>query len=221
MLLSVLISPLRRLSIQRERHNSIFQDEIVHQMRFAADREKLFIGRAQLLKTVSFQIDKNAPPRNCFIFIGSSGCGKSSFLSKLAIVLQRKFGMIPIIRFCGTTKITSQKDALIHSVISQIELLFKLRFRLLENAQIYKDTQPINYNTFIQCEQNPWNKSDIAWKLTDLPENARTDCWYKACTQVTESTMFLRLHEFLQGIRSLNIVYSSHSFNFAFQKAGK
>lgn len=55
----------------------------------------------------------------------SLGCGKSSFLSKLSIDLQQKLDMIPIIRFCGTTKITSQKDALVNSIITQIEFIFK------------------------------------------------------------------------------------------------
>ena len=48
--------------------------------------------------------------------------------------MQRKYDMIPIIRFCGTTKITSQKDALINSIITQLEFLFK--FTIWKRAEM-------------------------------------------------------------------------------------
>ena len=82
---------MKRLSIKREAENVELQDEIVHQMKFASDRAKLFIGRTLLINTISFLVKT----KNIFIFTGASGSGKSSFLSKLAIELQTKANMIP------------------------------------------------------------------------------------------------------------------------------
>jgi len=50
-------------------------------MRFASDREKMFIGRNQLIQTVSWQIKTNQNPKNIFVFMGASGIfSKNIFL---------------------------------------------------------------------------------------------------------------------------------------------
>ena len=127
-LLKVLLPPLERLKrVQTERKDNEddLELEIAHQMKFASDRDAKFVGRSELLELITWQI-KSDEGRNIFLFSGRSGSGKSSLLAKLAVTLCAKFKYVPLIRFCGTTKMTSQKDHLLKSFVRQLEAIFKM-----------------------------------------------------------------------------------------------
>ena len=97
---------------------TVLQDELVHQMRFALDRERNFIGRSDLLKTVLWDINKRT--KNVFVFTGASGSGKSTFIAKVCVELQ-KAGHYPLLRFCGTSNIASQRDNIQKYLIKHLE----------------------------------------------------------------------------------------------------
>ena len=97
---------------------TVFQDELVHQMQFAIDRERNFIGRSDLLKTVLWDINKRT--KNVFVFTGASGSGKSTFIAKVCVEL-KKAGHYPLLRFCGTSNIASQRDNIQKYLIKHLE----------------------------------------------------------------------------------------------------
>ena len=94
-LLKVLLPPLERLKrAQSEKRNEDdLELEIAHQMKFAADREAKFVGRAQLVELITWQINSDEG-KNIFLFSGPSGSGKSSLLAKLAVNLCAKLGFL-------------------------------------------------------------------------------------------------------------------------------
>ena len=83
-LLSMLIPPLEKWKQHLTSKSSEFEDEIAHQMKFAADRESRFVGRNELIEIISWQINSELPSKRVYLFTGPSGSGKSSLLSKLA-----------------------------------------------------------------------------------------------------------------------------------------
>ena len=83
-LLLMLIPPLQKWKEHLNSKSSEFEDEIAHQMKFAADREARFVGRQELIEIISWQINAELPSKRIYLFTGESGSGKSSLLSKLA-----------------------------------------------------------------------------------------------------------------------------------------
>lgn len=113
-----IIEPLLTELKESRSEQTVFQDELVHQMRFALDRERNFIGRSDLLKTVLWDINKRS--KNVFVFTGASGSGKSTFIAKICVELQ-KSGHYPLLRFCGTSNIASQRDNIQKYLIRHLE----------------------------------------------------------------------------------------------------
>ena len=160
LLLKVLLPPLERL--KRVQLSKTTDDdlelEIAHQMKFAADREAKFVGRAELIELISWQIHSNES-KNIFLFSGPSGSGKSSLLAKLAVTLCEKYRYISLVRFCGTTKMTSQKDHLLKSFVRQIEEIMKTRLINKSRGHFDMTLKAFCHFFFIFCQLSPLSGS--------------------------------------------------------------
>ena len=56
-LLSVLLPPLEKWKEHLSLKSSEFEDDIAHQMKFAAEREARFVGRTELVEVMFWQIN--------------------------------------------------------------------------------------------------------------------------------------------------------------------
>lgn len=146
-------------------------EEILHHQKLAYEKGKNFIGREDLLTKVLDLFDKpwNSSEQltkslHCITFaiIGKSGTGKTSLISKLALILsERKSSLqskrldlsIPlIIRYCGTSTCSIHGIDLMQSIIIQILLSYQREsevssFITHKPVLTYDETVHIFHNT--------------------------------------------------------------------------
>jgi hypothetical protein len=111
-------SPLRALTIERQEHE-----------RFAEERgtEQLFVGRHEELRQIQSYVSGREPfaadkPNAPLIIHGSSGCGKTAMLARVAqeVAKATTAESQPIVRFLGVTPYSSDIRSLLASLCQEL-----------------------------------------------------------------------------------------------------
>ena len=105
---------------------STFHEELLHHAIFCQEKTKFFFGREELLANVHAHIELDRQNTSMPIaFIAESGCGKTSFMARLAKELRLWYpSSAVIIRFLGTSGLSTNIELVIRSLCKQLKYLY-------------------------------------------------------------------------------------------------
>ncbi|UJR33443.1 hypothetical protein I4U23_020888 [Adineta vaga] len=105
---------------------SPFHEDLLHHGLFCQEKNQFFFGREELLSNVHARIETNR--RNVsspLAFIAESGCGKTSFMARLAQDLRVWYPTSAVfIRFLGTSAQSTNIELVIRSLCRQLKLVY-------------------------------------------------------------------------------------------------
>jgi hypothetical protein len=105
---------------------SSFHEDLIHHAIFCREKTKFFFGREDLLTNIHSRIELNR--RNVatpIALIAESGCGKTSFMARLAQELRIWYPTSAVfIRFLGTSAPSTSIEAVIRSLCTQLKKLY-------------------------------------------------------------------------------------------------
>jgi hypothetical protein len=103
-----------------------FHEDLLHHAIFCREKTKFFFGREELLTNIHSHIELNR--RNVstpIAFIAESGCGKTSFMARLAKELRIWYPTSAVfIRFLGTSAPSTNIELVIRSLCKQLKSLY-------------------------------------------------------------------------------------------------
>jgi hypothetical protein len=105
---------------------SPFREDLLHHALFCREKTKFFFGREELLLNVHARIEINRKNTSTPIaFIAESGCGKTSFMARLAKELRLWYPTSAVfIRFLGTSARSTNIELVIRSLCQQLKIVY-------------------------------------------------------------------------------------------------
>ena len=105
---------------------SLFHADLLHHASFCREKNQFFFGREELLESVHQRVELQR--RNVstpLAIVADSGCGKTSFMARLARELHQWYpSSAVIIRFLGTSGPSSNVEAVLRSLCTQLKILY-------------------------------------------------------------------------------------------------
>jgi hypothetical protein len=105
---------------------STFHEDLLHHAIFCREKTNFFFGREELLANIHSRIELNRRNTSTPIaLIAESGCGKTSFMARLAKELSVWYPTSAVfIRFLGTSAPSTTIELVIRSLCKQLKLLY-------------------------------------------------------------------------------------------------
>ena len=101
--------------------------DFLHHCTWARSKVKDFVGREELITNALQLICESQSGLDiCCGIIGKSGCGKTSFMAKLASLLYESTGIPVIIRFCGISESVTSGLKLLKSIVNHIHYIYDI-----------------------------------------------------------------------------------------------
>ncbi len=101
--------------------------DFLHHYTWARLKVKDFVGRDDLIANALRLICESQSGFDiCCGIVGKSGCGKTSFMAKLAALLYESTGIPVIIRFCGTNENSTSGLKLLKSIVNQMHYIYDI-----------------------------------------------------------------------------------------------
>lgn len=128
---------------------SPFHEDLLHHAIFCREKTKFFFGREELLANIHSRIELNR--RNVstpIALIAESGCGKTSFMARLAKELRIWYPTSAVfIRFLGTSARSTNIELVIRSLCRQLKLLYGTED---ENNDEDEDDNSITFSSLVR-----------------------------------------------------------------------
>ncbi|CAM4909126.1 unnamed protein product [Rotaria socialis] len=131
---------------------STFHEDLLHHATFAQEKTRFFFGREELLESVHSRIELNRRNTSTPIaFVAESGCGKTSFMARLAKELRIWYpGSAVFIRFLGTSAPSTSIELVIRSLCTQLATLYGHNDDGKNNSDSDEDNESSTFSSLVR-----------------------------------------------------------------------
>lgn len=129
-----------------------FHEDLLHHGIFCREKTKFFFGREELLANIHARIESNRRNTSTPIaLIAESGCGKTSFMARLAQELRIWYPTSAVfIRFLGTSARSTNIELVIRSLCRQLKLIYGTGDDNNNNEEEDEDDTSLTFSSLVR-----------------------------------------------------------------------